>query len=58
MEELRYPMQQSALLGFKAEKTGIRGQRTYSQAENTIDVKGEQGGARYVNPREDKFGDW
>ena len=28
----------------------------YLQAENTNDVRGEQGGARYVNLRKDKFG--
>ena len=56
LEELRYAMQQSALLGDKAEKTGIGGQRMYSQLENSNDGRGEQGWARYVKPGKYKFG--
>ena len=51
IQELRYSIQQSALLGDKAEKTGIGGQKMYSQAEHINDGIGEQGGTRYVNPR-------
>ena len=49
-------MQQCALLGDKGEKTGIRGEKIYSQLENTNDEIGEQGGERHVNHMKDKAG--
>ena len=55
LEELRYSMQQSALLGDKDEKSGIGGQRMYSPIKNTNDGRGEQGVARYVNQGKTSF---